>query len=123
MLEPKRHAERRAAPLENVEQELARHAGEAVARRGQHLAPVVDVDVVPVGEALGDLLRRLAVGLRKPLERRVGEDDAEAEGVVGPVALDDDDVVGGVRLLHEQGEIEPRRTTADADDLHASILG
>ena len=68
--------------------------------------------------------RALGVGirLREVGEGRIGEDDPEAEGIVGPVALDHRDVVGGVGLLHEQGEVEPRRTGADADDLHAVIV-
>src|SRR5207249_10821629 len=59
----------------------------------QHFVSVVDVDVVPVGEVLRDLLVALAVGLSEVLERRIGEHDAEPEGVVGPVALDHEDVV------------------------------
>ena len=50
------------------------------------------------------------------LEGRVGEDDAEAERVVGAVALDDGDVVRGIGLLHEDREVEAGRTAADADD-------
>src|SRR2546427_6675136 len=56
------------------------------------------------------------------VERGVGEDHPEAEGVVGPVALDDGDVVAGIGLLHQQGEVEPGRTAADRDDPHASIV-
>ena len=51
-------------------------------------------------------------------ERLVGEHDAPAEGVVGAVALDDDDLVARVLLLHEQGEVQARGAAADADDLH-----
>src|SRR5439155_1657474 len=36
----------------------------------------------------------------------------------GPVALDDGDVVGGIRLLHEQAEVEPGRAAPDRDDPH-----
>ncbi len=43
---------------------------------------------VIVGVALG-------IGLGEAFERRVGEDDAEAERVVGAVALDHGDVVRG----------------------------
>jgi len=94
-----------------------------VAGGSQDLTLIVDVDVVPVGEVPRDLRIRLAVGLGEVLERRVGEDHAEPEGVVGPVALDHEDLVGRIGLLHEQGEVEPRRSAADTDDLHVAILG
>ena len=106
------------AALQNIEQDLARHACEAVAGRGQDLAAVVDVDVVPVREMARDLGVAFAIGLGHVLERRVGEHDPEPEGVVGPVSLDDGDVVGGVRLLHEQAEVEPGRAPPDRDDPH-----
>ena len=117
-LEREPHPELGAATLQDVEQALARDAGEAVAPRGQHLAPVVDVDGIPVSEAAGDLDVALAIGLGEALERRVGEDDPEPERIVGPVPLDDREVVAGVRLLHEQAEVEPGRTAADRDDPH-----
>ena len=51
----------------------------------------------------------------------VGEHDAPAERVVGPVAFDDDDAVRRVLLLHQQGAIQAGGTAADADDVHASL--
>jgi hypothetical protein len=79
----------------------------------------VDVDVVPVRERTNELLVRLGIGLGEVVEGGVGEHHAEPEGVVGPVALHHRDVVGGIRLLHEEGEVEAGRPAADADDLHA----
>jgi hypothetical protein len=117
-----RHAERRAALLEDREQRLPGHAREAVAGGGQHLPAVVDVDVVPVGEGAGDRGVSLRVRLAEVVERRVREHDAEAERVLGPVALHDGDVVRGVGVLHEDREVEPRRAPADGDDLHALIV-
>src|SRR2546426_12749895 len=66
-LPPEPHAELRAAALQDVEQELPRQAREAVARGGQRLAPVVDIDVVPVGKVPRDLRVRLGVGLGEGL--------------------------------------------------------
>ena len=121
-LEPQGHAQLGAASLEDVEQGLARHPREPVAGGGQNLALIVDVDVVPVREGAGDRLAGGPVGLDEGVERGVGEDHPEAEGVVGPVALDDGDVVAGIGLLHQQGEVEPGRTAADRDDPPASIV-
>ena len=117
-LELELHAEVRATPLQEVEERLPGHPREAVPGRGHDRAAVVDLDVVPVGERADDLLVGLAVGLRESLEGRVGEHHAESEGVVRAVPLEDGDVVLGVGLLHERGEVESRRPAADADDLH-----
>ena len=53
---------------------------------------------------------------RKFSERLIGEDDAPAEGVVGPVALEDGDVGVRARLLEQQGEVETGRPAADHRD-------
>jgi hypothetical protein len=122
LLEAEPHAEGLAAAVQDVEQPLAAEPREAVAGGGQHLPLVVDVDVVPVGEGFGDLGVGLAVGFGKVLQRGVGEHHAEAEGVVGTVPLDDEDVVGGVGLLHEDGEVEAGRPSADTHELHDAIV-
>ena len=48
----------------------------------------------------------------------LGEDDAEPEGRVGRVALEDREVVP--RLLHQDREVQARRTGTDDAHLHAS---
>ena len=53
---------------------------------------------------------------RKPCHRLVGEHDAPAEGVVGPVALVDLDARARQRLLEQDGRIQPRRPAAGTDD-------
>jgi hypothetical protein len=114
---PHVHAELRGAIARESEQGAPRDAAEPVpARRDRH-ALHVDVDVVPVGEVVRDRLKRLGIGLTKILHRLVGEHDAPAERVVDGVALDDRDLVGRVRLLHEEGEVESRRSSANHDDL------
>ena len=52
------------------------------------------------------------------LDRLVGEDDAPAERVVGPVALEQVDVVRGIAQLHRDREIKPGRPAAEARDAH-----
>ncbi len=116
-LEAHIHPEALGALLEDVEQRLAGESGEAVAARGQDLSLVVDLDVVPVREALGDGLVALAVGLGEVMHGGVGEDHAEAKGVVAAVALEDGDLVGGIGLLQQDGQVQPSRPAADANDL------
>ena len=53
----------------------------------------MDVNIVPMGEALGDRSLALGVAALEVAQGLVGEHDAPAEGVVGAVALDDGDVV------------------------------
>ena len=54
-------------------------------------------------------------------ERLVGEHDAEAERVVGGVALPDRDLVRRVELLAQRGEVEPARAAADDGDAQAHV--
>ena len=116
------HAEFGATGLEDGQQALPADAAEAVATGGDGAALEVNVDVVPVVERLDDGGVGLGVGLRQVAERLAGEDHAPAEGVVGAVPLEDGDVVGGVALLHEKGEVQARRTAADARDAHGGNL-
>ena len=101
------HAERGGALLEHVEQRAAAQRREAVAAGGDHLAPVVDVDLGPAGELRRDRGERLGIGGLDALERLVGEDDAEAERVVGGVAL-----VDGARRARGPGAWRGSRSTA-----------
>jgi len=120
VLELELHAERVAAGLEQREQLVARAAAEAVAAAAQDMPLVVDRHIAPVGEVAPDLLVALAVLLAEDAERLVGEDHAEAEGVVGAVALEEHDLVAGPALLGEEREVEPARPPADHRDLHAA---
>ncbi len=73
----------------------------------------VDLDVVPVDELVGDRRVALRVVALEIVERLVGEDDAEAEGVADQVPLVDGDVDERRRLLHQDREIEPGGSGAD----------
>jgi hypothetical protein len=120
-------AELATAVLEDLEQPAPAHRGEAVAAAGDDLAVDVHVDVVPDRELpLHPLIDR-RIRVLDAAQRLVAEDDAEAEGVVGGVALPDRDLVvlpGGRRqLLGERREVEPSRTPTDHRDPHpASAL-
>ena len=106
------------APLENAEHLLPAQAGEPVTGRPEDLAPVVDLDVVPVCKRLGNLGMGNGVGFQKIVQRGVGKYDPETEGVVGAVALDDGDLMPGIGPLHQDREIQAGRAAADRDDLH-----
>ena len=70
----------------------------------------MDVDIVPMGEfALDDRRARHGIVGQQILDRLVGEDHAPAERVVGPVALEQVDVMRGIAQLHRDREIEARR--------------
>lgn len=65
----------------------------------------VDVDVVPAGEVALHLGVDLGVRVLDAAQRLVGEDDAEAEGVVGAIALPHGDLVVGVQRFGESREV------------------
>ena len=75
---------------------------------------------VPAREGVRDLEVGLGVGVAQRPERLLAEDDAEAEGRVGRVALEDADVGGAVELAQENREVQPGRAAADDRDVHAS---
>ena len=105
-------------PLQDLQEQLPWDGRERVPARA-HLAPaVVDVDRRPAREGVGDLEVGFRVGVAQGAQGLLGEDDAEPEGRVGRVALEDRDVVA--RLLHQDREVQARRTGTDDAHLHAS---
>ena len=93
-------------------------AANAVPAAGDHLAAVVHVDVVPAGELALHLLVDRRVGVLDPAEGLVGEHHAEAEGVIGRVALPDGDLGVGQQLAGQRGEVEAARPAASDRDAH-----
>ena len=116
------HAQRAGALVQQHQQRAPRAAAEPVAADAVHGALEADLDVVPVGEVVGDRAVALPVVLLERIQRRVGEHDAEAERVVGAIALVDGDVGGRLGLLHQDREIEPRRAAAEHADAHRCLL-
>ncbi len=116
--EPHLHAQLPAARLQDLQQPLARHRREAVPAAGDHLAAVVHVDVVPAGELRLHRAVHRRVGVLDAAERLVGEDDSEAEGVVGGVAFPDGDLVVRAELLGEGGEVQASGAATHHSDLH-----
>ncbi|EPJ37289.1 hypothetical protein STAFG_5643 [Streptomyces afghaniensis 772] len=106
-----------AAGVEDVEEALAAEGGESVAAGGVAGVAVDDVDVVPADEVPLEGLVDLGVCVFYAAEGFVGEDHAEAEGVVGGVSFPDGDVAGGIQAFEEGGGVEA--AGASADDRHA----
>ena len=114
-------AERMRAAAENFQQHGARGAAEAVAADAVRGAAEVDLDVVPIGEVADDLAIGFAVVGLEGLKRLVGEHHAEAERVVGLVALEHGDARLRPRLFHQDGEVEAGRAAADDVNVHARL--
>ncbi|CAM5697429.1 hypothetical protein SVIOM342S_06110 [Streptomyces violaceorubidus] len=106
------HAEVAAAVVQDAEEAAAAEGGEAVSSGGVAGASVI-VDVVPADEVRLQGLVDDRVGVFDAAEGLVGEDDAEAEGVVGGVALVDGDLTDGVEALEEGGGVEAAGASAD----------
>ena len=121
-LELQPDAEPAGALLEDLEQALAGDAGEAMAAGTHHMPLEVDVDVVPVLEAVLDRGGALGIVLPEVVQGFVGEHHAPAEGVVGAVALDQKNVMRRIAQPHRDREVEARRAAADADDLHRAPI-
>src|SRR5258708_1939177 len=91
---------------------------------GDRLAPDVHVDVVPAGELALHRAVDLRVGMLDAAQGLVREHHAEAERVVGRVALPDGDLAVRGELLGERREIQPSRPAAhDRDPHRASPIG
>ena len=119
-LELQGDAQRTRPVLQDVEQALAADAAEAVARRAGDGAAVEDGDVVPVDERAPDRVGALGIAGVEIDEGLVRQHHAPPEGVVRPVALDDDDLVAGLAPLHGDREVEPGRSPAETGNAHSS---
>ena len=117
-LEQQRHAEFAGALLQDQQQRPARAAAKAVAADAVHGAAEMHGNVVPIGEFLGDAAVARRIVFLEIVERRVREHHAEAEGVVGAVALIDRDLGLRPLLFQEDRGIETGRSAADNRDLH-----
>src|SRR6185503_13069529 len=116
-------AEARRPLLQDVEQALALDAGEAVTAGADRGAVNVNVDVVPVIEAVDDGGVRRRVRGGEPCHGLIREHHAPAERVVRLVALVDLDARPRQRLFQQDRRIQPRRPATHTDDApHAGTL-
>src|SRR5215204_1309179 len=104
---------------QDVQQLLASYPHEPVPAGATDALPRDEhLDVVPVGEVVGDLLRANRVVLAQILKRLIREHHAPAERHPSRVALNHGDFVVRIAQLHRDARIEPRRPAADACYLH-----
>ncbi len=122
VLEAQDAAERFRPALQNAEERGAGDRRKSVSGRFDPLAAEPGLDLPPGPETPPDLGGGLGIGVAEEGQRLVGEDDAEAEGVARPVALADLDLDRRKGPLHEDAEVEPRRSAADRHDAHGGIL-
>ena len=120
-LEQQGDAELARPLLQDQQQHPARAAAEAVAADPVHRAAEVHGDIVPIGEFLGDAAIARGIVFFEIVQGGVGKHHAEAEGVVGAVALIDRDLGLRPLLLQQDRRIETRRSTTDDRDLHESL--
>lgn len=111
------HSEGAAAVVEDLQEAAAAEGGEAVSSGGVAGVAVDDVDVVPADEFRLEGGVDLRVRVFDAAEGFVGEDDAEAEGVVGGVAFPHGDVAVRLKPFEEGGCVEA--AGASSDDRHA----
>ncbi len=122
-LEDQFHAEFDRAFVEDAEQAPALDAAEAMAAGADDAALEMDVDVIPMDEAVADALFGLWIAAFEVAQRFVGEHHAPAERVVGAVPFDHADAMAGIAQLHQYCEVETGRAAADANDPHrVSVL-
>ena len=121
-LEHQFNTHRHTALLQDIEQVFAPDAAEPVAARA-HTAPLEkNLNVVPVVQRVAYPLAAHRVGSAQVVQRLVRQHHTPAKGVERFVALHHHDTVGRVLQLHQQTEIQARRTTTDTQYIHEAIV-
>jgi hypothetical protein len=116
---PNLHSEAESFFAQNPQQRGASDAAETVAGRTQQFPAIVNINVVPMMEACLQPIDGGRVSVCKVVHGGVREHHAEAERVAGLMPLEQSDVVGGVPLLEQDGEVEGGGAGAGAGNLHA----
>ena len=122
LVKPQLDAELATTVLENVDEPDPRDAGKVVAANGDPFTAVDDVDVVPFLARRSDRLVGRRIALAQVVERLVGKNDPPPERVVRPVALDHRHLVRRILSLHEQREVQTRRTAANDQYAHSGVI-
>ena len=108
--------------MQDIQQALARNAGNYMTCATYFLAAIVDIDVIPDHEVVSDLLVRFIIGPLERGQRPVRKYDAPAVGDICGVALDDGNSMRGIGFFDEQATIETCRACAEDSDLHLALL-
>ena len=121
-LELQVHAQLPRPVLQQQEQLHPPDPGKAMPARNDPFAPMHHGDIVPIGEAALDRVIGLRVVLLHPRHGVVGQDHPPAERVIGAVPLQHRHLMRRVAQLHRDREIEARRATPKAKNLHLTLL-
>src|ERR1700759_1232078 len=116
-----RHAEFARPLLKDQKQLATRATAETVTSDPVHRAAKMDGYVVPIGEFLGDTPIAGRVVFLKIVQRRIGKHNAEAERVVGGVALIARNLGLRPLLAQKNRRVQTSRSTTDNRDLHQSL--
>ena len=103
--------------LQDVEQQLSRDAREDVPAAADRFPRETDVDRIPDGEVVGNVLEAAVIRLAEGGQRAIGEDDAPAIRRTGGIALEDGDVPPRVGLLDENAAVQPPRAATENENL------
>src|SRR5258708_19892146 len=103
-----------AAALQDIQQALARNAGNYMTCATYFLAAIVDIDVIPDHKVVGDLLVRFIIGSLERGQRPVGKYDAPAVGNIYRVALDDGNRIRGIGFFDEHAPFTTSRPSPKA---------
>ncbi|WP_234341490.1 hypothetical protein [Streptomyces sp. NRRL S-646] len=111
-------------PVQQLKQGLAGDGGHAVAAAADPLPLQPYLDVVPVPAVLGESRAQDGVRRVDRGQRGVREHHAEAEGVLGAVALEDRHLDRRIGLLDQRREEQPAGAASHASDPrnHGSCL-
>ena len=115
-------AERTGTLLQPQQQGAPGTAAEAVAADAVHGAAEMHLDIVPIGEAVGDGAVARGIGVAEGVQGLVAEHHPETEGIVSAIALHNRDARFWHVALGQDGEVEAGGSAADHRDPHRSDL-
>src|SRR5258708_32769877 len=81
----------------------------------------MDINIIPVIQTVANLVMCFGIGGSKIVKSLVGKHNAPAKSGIGAGTLHEDNFVRGIRLLHQQGKIETRWTTANTYNKHGPL--